>query len=323
LIAITENDAGEPAVSGWELHAFLEVETPYLKWFQRMCAYGFTEGEDYQEGVLDKNVQNLGGRPACNHAISLDMAKEISMIQRTEKGKQARQYFIECEKRLRRLGQESVYYVSLQNLRQEMERQQEGLNQRLAFIETILGGLTKSVLQKTPDLCGEKDAASQKSSDKKKKKKDTGDLPVELPNGTYRLSAVASVRGNSQWKKESWYYKVTFNILGTSWDGFQFVCYFNIGNVLEKIRKQCLKEWTSFLEVTGGTGLEDVLYKPFMGTVQGVKWHPWSKSWHYVITQYESCSPEETDTSKMDFSEMDTPEPDYSEMDTPEPDVPF
>lgn len=66
-----------------------------------MTEYGFEGGKDYT--VKNDRVQDSLGRErdALNHIISLDMAKEISMIQRTDKGKQARQYFIECEKRAR------------------------------------------------------------------------------------------------------------------------------------------------------------------------------------------------------------------------------
>ncbi len=98
LIKINYDDPARPAVSGRELHEFLEVQTPYKKWFDRMAEYGFSLRNDYIE-VLDKNVHNsTGGRPATDHAISIDMAKEICMLQRTERGKQARQYFIQLEK---------------------------------------------------------------------------------------------------------------------------------------------------------------------------------------------------------------------------------
>ncbi len=96
LIKITERN-GNQVVSARELHAFLQVETQFTIWIKRMFDYGFTENLDYQ--VLIKNDYNpTGGRPETDYAISLDCAKEISMIQRSEKGKQARQYFIECEK---------------------------------------------------------------------------------------------------------------------------------------------------------------------------------------------------------------------------------
>jgi len=76
------------------LHEFLEVKTSYKDWFPRMVEYGFTEGTDFCS-ILSEST---GGRPATDHAIKLDMAKELAMIQRTEKGKQARQYFIQIEK---------------------------------------------------------------------------------------------------------------------------------------------------------------------------------------------------------------------------------
>lgn len=96
LIKITTNENGEQLVSGRELHEFLEVNEKYTDWFKRMVEYGFAENIDFI-GLSEKS-EKLGGRPKTNHAMTLDMAKEVSMIQRTEKGKQARQYFIEVEK---------------------------------------------------------------------------------------------------------------------------------------------------------------------------------------------------------------------------------
>ena len=94
LIKIDVNENQEPVISGRALHSFLEVATPYDKWFPRMVEYGFTDGLDFSTFLSE----STGGRPATDHAIRLDMAKEIAMIQRTEKGKQARQYFIQIEK---------------------------------------------------------------------------------------------------------------------------------------------------------------------------------------------------------------------------------
>lgn len=96
LIKITKDDNGNSVVSGRDLHEFLEVKDNYTDWFKRMVAYGFTENVDFI-GLSEKS-DKLGGRPKTDHALTLDMAKEISMIQRTDKGKQARQYFIEVEK---------------------------------------------------------------------------------------------------------------------------------------------------------------------------------------------------------------------------------
>ncbi|MHD0024549.1 antA/AntB antirepressor family protein [Corynebacterium diphtheriae] len=97
LIPLTNND-GAQAVMGRDLHQFLEVKTSYKDWFPRMVAYGFEEAKDYALKI-EHTPSPAGMKEKLNHIISLDMAKEISMIQRTDKGKQARQYFIECEKR--------------------------------------------------------------------------------------------------------------------------------------------------------------------------------------------------------------------------------
>lgn len=88
----------EPTISGRELHAKLEIDTPYHKWFPRMCEYGFAEDQDYFE-VSDKIVHNpQGGRPATDHQLTIDMAKEICMLQRSEQGKAVRRYLLDLEK---------------------------------------------------------------------------------------------------------------------------------------------------------------------------------------------------------------------------------
>lgn len=98
VIKVTVNDNHEPIVSGRQLHEALGVNSNYTTWFDRMTDYGFTENEDY---VLLSNFGNQTGRGGHNkvdHIIKLDMAKEIAMIQRTDKGKEVRQYFIQVEK---------------------------------------------------------------------------------------------------------------------------------------------------------------------------------------------------------------------------------
>lgn len=84
-------------LSARELHAFLGVGTEFAKWMQRMCEYGFTENQDYR--VFVKTDDKSRGRPSTDYEITIEMAKEIAMIQRNDKGKQARQYFIEVEKK--------------------------------------------------------------------------------------------------------------------------------------------------------------------------------------------------------------------------------
>lgn len=95
LIPITyQND--HPAVSARDLHEFLAVDTQFTHWFDRMKEYGFSESTDYE--VLAKNDYNpKGGRPAVDYVLTIDMAKELCMIQRTQRGKQARQYFLQVE----------------------------------------------------------------------------------------------------------------------------------------------------------------------------------------------------------------------------------
>ncbi len=83
-------------IDGRELHAKLGVETAYKDWFPRMCEYGFAEGIDYEVSL--KNEQNpQGGRPAKNHLLTLSMAKELCMLQRTDLGRQIRRYLIDVE----------------------------------------------------------------------------------------------------------------------------------------------------------------------------------------------------------------------------------
>ncbi|HEL2246385.1 TPA: phage antirepressor KilAC domain-containing protein [Streptococcus suis] len=97
IINVSVNDNQEPVVSGRQLHEALEVKTPYSMWFERMVEYGFTENQDF---LLNNFVKQTGrgGHNKVDHVIKLDMAKEIAMIQRTERGKQVRQYFIQVEK---------------------------------------------------------------------------------------------------------------------------------------------------------------------------------------------------------------------------------
>ena len=99
IIKIGTSANGQPAVSGRELHAVLEVKTEYSHWFNRMVAYGFVENQDF-EVYVKNDVNPQGGRPSTDHAVSLEMAKQIGMLQRTERGREVREYFLACEKKL-------------------------------------------------------------------------------------------------------------------------------------------------------------------------------------------------------------------------------
>ena len=94
------NDETQPLVNARELHAFLESKQEFAHWIgKRIEKYGFVEGSDY---LIDKIIIQLpsGTKYKTDYHLSLDMAKELSMVERNAKGKQARQYFIACEKAL-------------------------------------------------------------------------------------------------------------------------------------------------------------------------------------------------------------------------------
>lgn len=99
LLKVEVNENQEQVVNGRLLHEFLQISTPYTKWFGRMCEYGFIENIDYL--TEDKNVRRTDGtimpQKEINHTLKLNMAKELCMLARNERGKEARQYFIKCE----------------------------------------------------------------------------------------------------------------------------------------------------------------------------------------------------------------------------------
>ena len=145
---VTLNESHEPIVSGRTLHKELGVQTEYKKWFGRMAEYGFTEGDDFvrvtQKWDTPGGIQNV-----TDHALKLDMAKEIAMIQRTEKGKQVRQYFIQVERN----------YNSPEKI---MARALNIANTRLSLLETTVEQMKPKALfadavaaSKTSILVGE------------------------------------------------------------------------------------------------------------------------------------------------------------------------
>lgn len=113
-----------PAVDARELHGFLAVATPFRDWIaRRIDAYGFREGEDFHAELRE----SLGGRPSKEYAISLGMAKELAMVERGEKGRQARAYFLECERRAKAAAA------------QQAQTLPAALDARLSRIERALG----------------------------------------------------------------------------------------------------------------------------------------------------------------------------------------
>ncbi|KSU02099.1 Phage antirepressor protein [Lactococcus lactis subsp. lactis] len=147
LIKITQNENNDQVVSGRELHEFLGIKTRYNDWFEDMVKYGFTENVDFI-GFTEKRVKPQGGRPSVDHALKLDMAKEISMIQRNEKGKQARQYFIEVEKKY-------IKQVQIPKTQRELVQlalsANEETNQRIDVVETKIQEIEENKLITTED----------------------------------------------------------------------------------------------------------------------------------------------------------------------------
>lgn len=99
LIQVADRQIGDATIqtiNARDLHAFLEVGKQFSHWIQdRVEQYGFVENQDF----VTFSQNGLKGRPTVEYALTLDMAKELAMVERNEKGKQARQYFIECERR--------------------------------------------------------------------------------------------------------------------------------------------------------------------------------------------------------------------------------
>lgn len=181
LIKITQDENGNSVVSGRDLHDFLEVQTKYLDWFNRMIEYGFTENVDFStinELSQKKEGSRFVKRNIVNHALTLDMAKEISMIQRTEKGKQARQYFIEVEKEYKKQINESQFRLPtnltemtlmFNNVMQGQDKKIEEQGKKVDFLMNLSGltssrnkELTKARNKKVIQVCGGAESNSYK-----------------------------------------------------------------------------------------------------------------------------------------------------------------
>lgn len=102
------NGTQTTAVNARDLHAFLESKQDFSNWINnRIHTYEFVEGQDY---LLNKIIENpkAGGRPRIEYTLTLNMAKELGMVERTKKGRQIRNYFIECETRLRMQNEKAI-----------------------------------------------------------------------------------------------------------------------------------------------------------------------------------------------------------------------
>ncbi len=135
-------------VSGRSLHEFLEVGTAYKDWFPRMCEYGFSEDLDYNPLKIEQ-VQIEGNREVTrtitDHQLTVDMAKELAMLQRTDKGKQARQYFLQLEKAwnspeyvmARAIKMANTKILEIQNTVLELESKIEEDKPKVIFADAV------------------------------------------------------------------------------------------------------------------------------------------------------------------------------------------
>lgn len=132
-------------VSARELHHFFGVTERFNSWFSRMCQYGLAEGKDFTSVKTFTLVHNNAKRQLDDYALTLTAAKEIAMLQRNDKGKEARQYFIRCEETLDLLKQSKRFEAFL-----KLESTKNRLKQNILDI----GGSDNDFLQ--VDLEGRK-----------------------------------------------------------------------------------------------------------------------------------------------------------------------
>lgn len=127
FIPVYQTEKGAKVVYGRDLHEGLGIETRYDTWFNRMCEYGFEKKIDYFEIVEKVSAQKRARTyEQVNHILKLDMAKEIAMIQRNEKGKQYRQYFIRVEEKyklIQQISQEDKAWLELKHSQQDENAQ--------------------------------------------------------------------------------------------------------------------------------------------------------------------------------------------------------
>ncbi|AZA50337.1 phage antirepressor Ant [Chryseobacterium carnipullorum] len=157
LIRISEQN-GKQAVSARELHSFLESKQDFSTWIKaRIEKYGFVENVDFE--VFHNVMENPnGGRPLTEYALTIDCAKEIGMVEGNEKGKQARRYFIDCEKKLKSIApavdfsNPDTVLMLAQNWKEEQtkrieaERINEENKPKVLFTDAVVGSTSSCLI---------------------------------------------------------------------------------------------------------------------------------------------------------------------------------
>ena len=155
IIPINTENPERITVFARDLHAFLEVKDHFKDWFPRMCEYGFEEGKDFRGFFRESS----GGRPARDAELTIDMAKEICMLQRNEKGKIARRYFVELEKAWN--SPEKVMARALQianNQVKQLQAKIEADAPAVFFAESITGADTNILVRDLAKLLAQNGA---------------------------------------------------------------------------------------------------------------------------------------------------------------------
>lgn len=145
LIKVNYENVDRPTVSGRELWEALEVKTDYPHWFERMTEYGFSVGKDYQTFLSDR-VDGKAGKPRTDHQLTIPMAKELCMLQRTDKGKQMRQYFIAVEEQWN--SPEAIMARALQFSNAKLKQ----LETHCCQLETTVAAQSKQMEQDKPKV---------------------------------------------------------------------------------------------------------------------------------------------------------------------------
>lgn len=225
IISINYNDE-QPTVLGRDLHEALEVKTSYKDWFPRMCEYGFEEGKDFSSFLSE----STGGRPRTEHQLTIPMAKEICMLQRSEKGREFRQYFIKIEEqwntpesvmsRALKLANKRLEEIKHINLRLEEKVEQDKPKVLFANAVTtadtsiLIGDLAKLIKQNGVDIGqkrlfdwlrnhgylikggNSKNMPTQKAMDLKLF--EVKERTISNPDGSVRITKTTKVTGKGQ-----------------------------------------------------------------------------------------------------------------------------
>lgn len=169
LIKVNYENADRPTVSGRELHEALGLESNYTTWMKRMCEYGFSEGNDFTTCFPNLESENQhGGQNKIDHQLTIPMAKELCMLQRTEKGKFWRQYFINVEEKwnspeaimARALQLSNVKMKQLETTVSDLQKQMEQDKPKVLFADSVtassssilIGELAKLIKQNGVDI---------------------------------------------------------------------------------------------------------------------------------------------------------------------------